>query len=138
MQMNEQILTTLIGIATGTMGYWIATFWMQPILRYKELRLQVFSDLIFYANAVIADGMNESVKESYMRRINSNRRHSAELIACYAVLPSWYKILLKYKGHDILTAARNLIGYSNTPNYDDAEKRVNAIKKSLSFKTNVV
>lgn len=136
--MNEQILTTFIGIATGTIGYWIATFWMQPILRYKELRLRVFSDLIFYANSVIADGMNESVKESCMRRIDSNRRHSAELTACYEILPFWYKFWLKSRGYEVENAARNLIGYSNTPNYDDAVKRVNAIKTALGFDTDLV
>lgn len=136
--MNDQLLTTFIGISAGAIGYWIAAFWMRPILRYKDIRQQVLSDIIFYANAVIADGMSERIKEASMQRIDSNRRHSADLTASYEILPYWYRLWLKYKGHDIEKAARNLIGYSNTPNYDDAEKRVNAIKSALGFKADVV
>lgn len=44
-----EIVAAVIGVIAGAAGYWIAAFWMQPILRYRELRLKVYGDFIFYA-----------------------------------------------------------------------------------------
>ena len=37
--MDEKLLAVLIGIVAGAVGYFylIATFWMKPILQYREL-----------------------------------------------------------------------------------------------------
>ncbi|MGH8803622.1 MAG: hypothetical protein ACREXN_02640 [Polaromonas sp.] len=35
--MDEKLLAVLIGIVAGAVGYLIATFWMKPILQYREL-----------------------------------------------------------------------------------------------------
>lgn len=133
--MNDPIVTTFIGITAGAAGYWIANFWMRPILRFYEIRQQVLSDMLFFANAVIADGMSDKIKDACLKRIEANRRHSADLTACYEVLPSWYKKMTRL---DVESAARNLMGYANTPNYEDAVKRTNAIKKALGFTTEVI
>jgi hypothetical protein len=31
----------LIGIAAGAIGFLLATFWFQPILRYRDLKAQI-------------------------------------------------------------------------------------------------
>lgn len=51
------VFTALLGVVTGAAGYWITTFWMKPILQYRELRTKVFADFIFYAQVVNADGL---------------------------------------------------------------------------------
>ncbi len=136
--MGDQLLMTFIGVALGAIGYWIATFWIQPILRCRAIRQQILSDLIFYADAVIADSMSDRIQEKRWQRINSNRRSSSDLYSCLETLPFWHMVWLKSKKIDIENAARNLIGYSNTPDYDDAILRVNAIKAALGFKVDVV
>ena len=60
--MDEKLLAVLLGIIAGGIGYWITTFWMKPILQYRELRLKVFADFIFYAQVVNADGLNDRMK----------------------------------------------------------------------------
>ena len=55
-----QMITTLIGLVAGAVGYLIVTFWFRPILRYKEIRSRVISDIVFFANAVSLKGANNN------------------------------------------------------------------------------
>ncbi len=132
--MNENLLAVLIGIAAGAVGYWVTTFWMKPILQYRELRMKVFADSIFYAQVVNAEGLNDQMQKLYEDRIVANRRSSADLAACLAELPGWYKWWLRCRGCAPDRAASHLIGYSNTTNYEQAAKVMRAIKKSLGYK----
>ncbi|RFC35077.1 MAG: hypothetical protein DID92_2727744510 [Candidatus Nitrotoga sp. SPKER] len=132
--MDEKLLAVLLGIIAGAMGYWITTFWMKPILQYRDLRMKVFADFIFYAQVVNADGLNDRMKELYEERITSNRRHSADLASCLTELPSWYRWWLHRKGQAPEKAASHLIGYSNTTEYETAAKVMSTIKKALGFK----
>jgi len=70
--MDEKLLAVLLGIVAGAMGYWIATFWIKPILQHRELRMKVFADFIFYGQVVNADGLNDRMKTLYEERITSN------------------------------------------------------------------
>lgn len=132
--MDEKLLAVLIGIAFGAIGYWVTTFWMKPILSYRELRIKVFADFIFYAQVVNATGLNDKMKQLYEDRILSNRRHSADLAACITELPCWYLWWLHRRGQNPEIAAGHLIGYSNTDEYDQAAKVRRAIQKALGFK----
>lgn len=134
MHMDEKFLAVLLGIFAGAIGYWVTTFWMRPILQYRELRMKVFADFIFYAQVVNAEGLNDRMKALYEERITSNRRHSADLAACLNELPSWYKWWLHRKGQAPEKAARHLIGCSNTTEYEASAKVMKAIKKALGFK----
>ena len=136
--MDEKLLAVLIGVVTGTVGYWFNIFWMKPILQYRELRSKVLIDLIFYAQVINADGLNERMKKLYEERIVSNRRLSAELTACCLELPFWYKWWLRSIGHMPERAATDLIGFSNTTEYEAADKRVERIKVALGIKAEVV
>ena len=75
------------------------------------------------------------MKALYEERILANRRSSAQLSAAVQELPSWYLALLRLKGYRPEEAARQLIGYSNTTEYDLADKRENAIKRHLGLPT---
>ena len=112
--MDEKLVAVIVGVIAGAVGYWISTFWMKPILQYRELRTKVFADFIFYAQVVNADGLSDRMKELYEGRITSNRRNSADLAACLPELPAWYKWWLHRKGQSPERAATHLIGYSNT------------------------
>ena len=132
--MDEKLLAMFLGVVSGAIGYWITNFWMKPILQYRELRVKVFADFIFYAQVVNAEGLNDRMKVLYEQRITSNRRHSADLAACITELPSWYRWWLHRKGQAPERAATHLIGYSNTAEYEQAAKVMKAIKKALGFK----
>lgn len=132
--MNEKLWPLLIGIPAGALGYWITTFWMRPILQYKQLRTKVFSDFIFYAQVVNADGLNDKMKELYQRRVLSNRQNSADLSACLTELPPFYIWWLHRKNQFPEKAASGLIGYSNTIEYEHALNAMNSIRINLGFK----
>lgn len=132
--MDEKLLAVLVGIVAGAVGYWVSTFWMKPILQYRDLRIRVFSDFIFYAQVVNADGLNERMKKLYEDRTFANCRNSADLAANLNDLPRWYKWWLNRMGQSPESAVTNLIGYSNTTDYDAANKRVKAIKVALGFR----
>ena len=136
--MDDKLLAVLIGVFTGAVGYWFTTFWMKPILQYRELRSKVLIDLVFYAQVINADGLNERMKARYEERIVSNRRLSAELTACFLESPFWYQWWLRARGHMPERAATDLIGLSNTTDYEAAFKRVERIKVALGIKVEVV
>lgn len=108
---------------------------MKPILQYRELRMAVFADFIFYAQAINAEGLSNRMQIQYEERIMSNRRHSAVLCACLTELPTLYKWWLYRKGKFPEKAVRQLIRYSNTIKYEDAENIMVEIKKNLGFKS---
>lgn len=64
---------------------------MIPLLRYIEIKHQVTSDLVFYANIFDARGLNEEMQERkrqrQRQRQDNNRRHAADIRACYYRLP---------------------------------------------------
>ena len=136
--MDEKLVTMFVGIASGAVGYWLTTFWMKPILRFRELRSNILIDLVFYAQVVSADGLNDRMKKLHEERIESNRRHSAELTACLIELPVWYQFWLRKKGYMLERVAQDLIGFSNTKEYEAANKRVERIKAALCINTEVI
>jgi hypothetical protein len=136
--MAEKILTFLASLTVGVGGYFAINFWMAPILRYRELKRQIVSDLVFFANVINADGLDDEMKARLSKRTESNRKHAAELTACAAELPQWYKRWLKSRGQSLEEAATQLVGLSNTYEYDPADQRVQRIKAALGIQTDVV
>lgn len=130
---NAKIFVALIGVVAGALGYWISTFWMKPILTYKELKTKIAADFIYYAQVTNADNLNERMKELYEERILANRRNSSDLAACLIELPWLYRRWLAVKGQKPENAVRHLIGYSNTTDYDEAAKLIAAIKSALGI-----
>jgi hypothetical protein len=63
----EQFWITLLSIVAGAGGYLIATFWVRPILRYKDLKYQIASDLVFFANAIELQKLDGSLREDTWR-----------------------------------------------------------------------
>lgn len=131
--MNETILTVLIGVATGSAGYFVTTFWMRPVLRFGEIRQQIASDLVFFANAITSEGLNEELRQRVSDRRAANRRTSADLMACLLTLPFWYRWWLKLRKRDSKIAAEELIGLSNTVDHSTSDTRIAKIKAGLGL-----
>jgi len=131
--MDVSLLAALIGIVAGAFGYWFTTFFMQPILRFRNLRNKVLMDFIYYAQVINADGLNDEMRNLYRERILANRKLSAELSAAFLDLPFLYLSYLKYKKHNPAEAARHLIGFSNTTEYDQSHKVESLIRRQLGL-----
>jgi hypothetical protein len=129
-EMNE-IIFLLLSLIAGGCGYLIITFWMSPILRYLQIRHEVTSDLIFYADVISADNVCDELKKRHEARQESNRKHAAEMAACYYRLPKWYKWLLKRRDENPLVASRELIGLSNCSTEESAYSHIQRLKKAL-------
>lgn len=118
-------------VFAGGIGYLIVTFWLRPILRYKDLKHQLIADLIYYANAVAPDSRDELIVEHHNNRRLALRRHSAEFVACYLTLPSWYKGFLDLDKEEPMNAATQLMGLSSSRNHDQAAFRIRNVEKFL-------
>lgn len=138
MQMDEKILISAIGIVFGALGYWIANFWMKPILQYRELRAKVYADFIFYAQVINSEDLNQQMKDLYLQRVTANRRNSADLAACINDLPSWYIWGLTIRGIAPKNAITLLIRYSNTTDFEQAHRTMKAIEKALDFSNDIL
>ena len=134
----QQFLITLLVIIAGAIGYLVVTFVFQPILRYRSIKSQILSDLVFYADVINADGMNDSMRRRLEQRVDDNRRNSANLRAIFSELPRPYKIWLRTRGVNIVCAATELMGLSNTFEYEAANTRITRIKNFLKPDSNVV
>lgn len=125
--------SVLLTILAGGFGYYLVNFMMQPVLRYQEIRHQVTSDLLYYANAIDSKGTNDFIRRKQEDRQEANRKHAAEIVAAYYRLPRLYRGWLKRSGEDPLDASRGLIGLSNSFNYDEAYPHLKRLLKSLNL-----
>ncbi len=127
----KEVIILLCSLVAGGCGYLIVTFWMSPILRYLQIRHEVTSDLIFYANVIGSENLCDEPKQRNEERKVSNRKHASEIAACYYRLPKWYRWLLRRREEDPIKASRNLIGLSNSNTADQAAPHLGWLKKSL-------
>jgi hypothetical protein len=129
----DQFWITLLSIMAGAMGYLIATFWVRPILRYGEIKSQVASDLVFFANAIELQKLDGSFREDTLLRKDANRRCAADLKAIYFELPRWYRLWLKRRSENSGEASSELIGLSNSSSRDEAKDYIQKVKEHLRF-----
>ena len=127
----EQFWITLLSIAAGAIGYLIATFWVRPILRYREIKYQAASDLVYFANAIELQKLDGSLREDALSRMEANRRCAADLAAIYDDLPCWYRRWLHRCKEDPKQASSELIGLSNESDIKEAKGRIKNVKESL-------
>lgn len=125
--------SVLLTIVAGGLGYFIMQFIMAPVQRYLEIRHQVTSDLLYYANAIGAKGAGEALRRKQDERQESNRKHASEIVAAYYRLPGFYRFWLKRKGEDPLDASRGLIGLSTSFDYEQAYPYLKQLLKSLNL-----
>lgn len=131
--MDVRLWAVLIGVISGALGYWFSTFHMQPILRFRQLRNQVLIDFIYFAQVINAEGLSDEMKNLYRERILANRQISAKLTAATQELPTWYLWVQKWKKRNPARAAKRLIGYSNTEEYETAHQIEASIRKDLGL-----
>jgi len=124
-------MEVLLAAIVGGVAFLIVNFWMQPLLRCKDVKHQVISDLVFYANAINVDGMDQEMQNRRWERCRQNRVHAAELKACFYALPRWYRWWLRQCGECPEKASKNLIGLSNSNDFDTARKFARHLRLAL-------
>ncbi|MCX6928268.1 MAG: hypothetical protein NT154_34420 [Verrucomicrobia bacterium] len=118
--------------ATGTAGYCVANFWMQPIIYYRKARQDTARELIVYANAISPGaGTGQAAQDRVQKRMAGQRERSADLTAAYVCLPWWYKRWLQAFGENPADAAGELLGLSNTTDWKDGAERMQKVQKLL-------
>jgi hypothetical protein len=127
----DELLITLLGIGAGAVGYLIATFWVQPILRYREIKYRDAADLVFFANALDLQKQDGTLREDTLQRKDSNRRCAAELNAICSSLPFWYRWMLKKQNENPIEASKDLLGLSNSSDRDEAQDLIKDVKNNL-------
>ncbi len=129
----EKLVGILFTVLFGALGYLSANFWFQPILRYRDIKNQVASDLVFYANALERTTLQGKIRDDTLEREEANRRRAAELAAVYPALPYWYKWFLRSYMENPVAASAELLGLSNASNKHEALECVQNIKKLLKL-----
>jgi len=127
----DGLLILFLSISIGGISFLVVQFWMNPLLRYLDIKHQVTSDQVFYANVINADGLNEEMQQRHRARQKKNRKHAGEIRASYYRLPWWYKKYLILIGESPIQASKALIGLSNTKEYDLGNKYTERLRKSL-------
>ena len=130
MSPSLHVVGILLAFMLGFVSQWGLLFWITPIHEYKKLRARVLSDLDFYANA-IAPPTQRDVNAPFDDRRAANRRQSTDLSVLLAELPWFYQRYLDWKKVEVAAAARELMGLSNTIEYDSALSRMDKIRQYL-------
>jgi hypothetical protein len=128
-----QFWITFLSIAAGALGYLIVTFWVQPILRYRDIKYRVAADLVYFANALDLQKLNGSLREDTLQRKENNRRCASELRAIYSDLPLWYRCVLNWSNEKPLEASTELIELANSSEWRDAEEFIKGVKNNLKL-----
>jgi hypothetical protein len=131
--MWSTLFASLVGIITGSAAFFISTYWMQPILKYREIRQQVLSDLVYFANAISSETTGDAWQPRVIERMNANRKSAANLEACLFLIPAWYLRWIKSSGQDPHTAVSQLIGLSNDQDFSSSDRRIGIIKSNLGI-----
>jgi hypothetical protein len=131
--MNLDLLIFFGSLLAGAFGYFVVTFWCEPILQYHRIRHQVTSDFVFYTNTFQYPIQEAEDAQVIAERRQVNRRHAAELVANYHRLPFFYRTWLKHNEQAPSRAASELMGLSNAVMYEQAEPRIRAIEKALGI-----
>ena len=103
----------IFAVAVGGGGYMVTNFWMAPLLNYIQAKKNVAHDIVFYANVLGLTNLSELGEARSREGKESMRRNAAELGACYALLPIWYRKFLEIVGEKPTSAVKALIGLSN-------------------------
>lgn len=125
------LVSVALGAAAGGISYLVVHFWMKPLLRYLDIKHEVTSDLVFYANVINAEGLNEEMQQRHRERREQNRKHAAEIRASYYRLPWWYRRYLALVKEDPVASSKALIGLSNTNDYELGDRHTAELLRSL-------
>ena len=143
--MDKIIFTAAISsLFTGIVGaisFILSNVYFKSIQRYKELRGETVSTLIFYKNILInpvdlADMKDNKAPEKYTEASDEIRKLATKWYGLVTVKP-WFAIgILSNK--KIIRIAKNLIGLSNSTTYPYNQKDRSMINESINIINEIV
>ena len=143
--MDKIIFTAIISsLCTGVLGFIsfiLSNVYFKSIQRYKELRGETVSTLIFYKNILtnpidLADMKDNKAPQKYILASDEIRKLSAKWYALITVKP-WISIgILSNK--KIIRVAKNLIGLSNSTTYPYNQKDRSMVKETINMINEIV
>ena len=130
----ELILGAAISFAVGSFLYIIGYFFIYPVYRYRKVKNQAISDLLFYRTAISTDDPDAETRNELERKLTLFKKHALDLGECFeTILPNWYKLVLQNKNESPVDASKNLLALYNTSNVNHATARINMIKLNLKL-----
>ena len=128
--------TLISSVAAGAIAYLVTNFWINPILRYRDIKYQIASNLVFFANAIELQKTDGSLRPDTLERKIANRRSASDLEALFPFLPKWYRCVLSVRKEKPEEAAKDLIGLSNEHDFRYAKELALKIKINLIIPLN--
>lgn len=132
------VISVLISVAFGAIGYLLVTYVFQPILRYRDLKAKIISDLFYYANIYGEEPSklddNDPLREKYWERNEEIRRNAADLEAFYSLIPWICRKWLHLRKEDPLAASFAMVVLSNVTDQEKIERAKEIVEKHLRIK----
>lgn len=129
--MSTELWLTLVSAGLAGFGFLIAKFWIAPIIRYREIKREITSNLIRYANAIELQKTTGEFRTDSLERKNINRKNAADLKAVHNELPYLYRMWLRKRNENPVEAHGDLIGLSNESDREEAKHYIAGIKRHL-------
>ncbi|MBU0991260.1 MAG: hypothetical protein KJ737_02100 [Proteobacteria bacterium] len=130
----QLIIGAAISFAAGSFIYIVIYFFVYPIYKYRKIKNQAVSDLIFYSTSICSEDPDESIRNELTRKITLFKKHALDLGECFdCLLPNWYKLMLQKRKESPGDASKNLMALYNTSNLNHATARINMIKLNLKI-----
>jgi hypothetical protein len=106
---SNSLITLIVGLLAGAIGWWITNFFLRPVQRIEELRQRAHEELIFYAN--IGKGSPDVDRDTArlaLRRVAAGLMASAE--SASRVIRWW----IGRQGWNLPEAGKHLLATANT------------------------
>lgn len=130
--MEPIYIVACISFLLGVFGYIITQFWIRPILRYREIKHRIASDMKWYMEAQKHEIKDKNAQEQIRARAGIIRGRCTELTDCFSYdLPHWYKLLLESRHESPIDASKHLLALANIRNSDHGYRGLEKITNSL-------
>lgn len=138
--MDKIIFTAVVSsLCTGIIGFVsfiLSNVYFKSIQRYKEIRGETVSTLIFYKNILtnpidLADIKDNKVPDKYIVASDELRKLSSKWYSLATVKPLFSIGIPRNK--QIIRVAKNLIGLSNSTIYPYNQKDRSMVKESIKM-----
>jgi hypothetical protein len=128
--LTNTIVPGSISAIAGVCAWVGANFFAEPLLNFYRRRRSIREAILYVAN------IDASRKEAYDAAYEELRRHAASLDALDETAPAAVKAWLRWRGYDLPSATKGVIGFSNSLGSYDGTRGVfrERLRKALLFK----
>ena len=130
----KYIIPPLLAVPVGIITFILTNYCMKPLLKYRKIKFEIASDLIYYDNTVEIDGGGEShLAKLRLKKTDKFKRHASNLKSAFFQLPKWHYIHFPDCEERPLDAVKSLMAYANSTNRETAQTAIDEIKSFLKL-----